>query len=62
MAYAFPTWEVEADIHAITFQHLHKNKIILTMGNFPRHTPVWNFGTNVHGKKCRQQTEVLKNY
>jgi hypothetical protein len=39
MTYACPAWEFAADTHLIKLQRL-QNKILRTIGNFPRRTPV----------------------
>jgi hypothetical protein len=41
MTYACPAWEFAADTHLLKLQRL-RNKVIRTIGNFPRHTPVWD--------------------
>jgi hypothetical protein len=39
MTYACPAWEFSADSHLLKLQRL-QNKVLRTIGNFPRHTPV----------------------
>jgi hypothetical protein len=39
MTYACPAWEFAADTHLMKLQHL-QNKVLYTVDNFPRHTPV----------------------
>jgi hypothetical protein len=39
MTYAYPAWEIMADIHLLKFQCLQK-WFLRTIGNFPRHTSV----------------------
>jgi hypothetical protein len=39
MTYASPAWEFAADAHLLKLQRL-QNKLLGTIGNFPRHTPV----------------------
>jgi hypothetical protein len=39
MTYAFPAWEFAANNHLLKLQRL-QNKVLSTIGNFPRHTPV----------------------
>jgi hypothetical protein len=39
MTYACPAWELAADIHLLKLQCL-QNKVLHTIGNFPRCTPV----------------------
>jgi hypothetical protein len=38
MTYVSPAWEFAADTHLIKLQHL-QNKVIRTIGNYPRRTP-----------------------
>jgi hypothetical protein len=37
--YASPAWEFAADTHLLKLQRL-QNKVLCTIGNFPRRTPV----------------------
>jgi hypothetical protein len=61
--------EFEADTHLIKLQHL-QNKVLRTIGNFPRHTPVREMHMAFHlpyvfdymTKFCRQQAEVILNH
>jgi hypothetical protein len=39
MTYACPAWEFAANTHLLKLQRL-QNKVLRTIGNFPRHTPV----------------------
>jgi hypothetical protein len=39
MTYASPAWEFSADAHLLKLQRL-QNKVLRTIGNFPRRTPV----------------------
>jgi hypothetical protein len=39
MTYARPTWDFAADTHLMKLQRL-QNKVLRTIGNFPRQTPV----------------------
>jgi hypothetical protein len=39
MTYASPAWEFAADTHLLKLQRL-QNKVLCTIGNFRRHTPV----------------------
>jgi hypothetical protein len=39
MTYASPAWEFAADTHLMKLQRL-QNKVLRTIGNFPRRTPV----------------------
>jgi hypothetical protein len=69
MTYACPAWEFAADTCLLKFQRL-QNKVLRTIGHFPRRTPVrelhvafeipyvYNFIT----KLCRQQAEVVQNH
>jgi hypothetical protein len=63
MTYVCPAWELAADTHLLKVQRL-QNKVLYTMGNFPRRTPVRDLHTNFNfpyaydciTKLCRQQT------
>jgi hypothetical protein len=69
MTYACPAWEYAADTYLLKLQRL-QNKVLRTIGHFPRRTPVrvlhvafdipyvYDFIT----KLCRQQPEVIKNH
>jgi hypothetical protein len=69
MIYACPALEFAADTHVLKSQHL-QNKVLRTIGNFPRRTPVrelhvafkipyiYDFIT----KLCRQHAEVIQNH
>jgi hypothetical protein len=69
MTYAYPAWEFAADTYLLKLQRL-QNRVLRTIGNFPRRTPVrelhvafkipyvYDFITNL----CRQQTEVIQNH
>jgi hypothetical protein len=69
MTYACPAWEFAADTPLLKLQRL-QNKVLRTIGNFPRRTTVrdlhvafkipyvYDFTT----KLCRQQAEVIQNY
>jgi hypothetical protein len=69
MTYACPAYEFAADIHLLKLQRL-QNKVLRTIGNFSRRTPINNLGmtfklphvydyiTNL----CRQQAEVVQNH
>jgi hypothetical protein len=69
MTYACPTWEFAADNQLMKLQHV-KNKVLRTIGNFPRCTPVRDLHTafklpdvyDLIRKLCRQQAEVIKNH
>jgi hypothetical protein len=70
MTYACPAWEFAADTYLLKLQGL-QNKVLRTIGHFPRRTPVrelhmtfeipyvYDFITN--NKLCRQQAEVIQN-
>jgi hypothetical protein len=69
MTYACPAWEFAADTYLLKLQRL-QNKVLRTIGHFPRRTPVhelhvafkiphvYDFIT----KLCRQQAEVIQNH
>jgi hypothetical protein len=69
MTYACPAWEFAADTYLLKLQRL-QNKVLRTIGNFPRRTPtrdihvafkipyVYDFIT----KSCRQQAEIIQNH
>jgi hypothetical protein len=69
MAYACPAWEFAVDAHLLKLQCL-QNKVICTIGHFPRCTPVRDFHTALNlpyvydyvTKLCRQQAEVIQNH
>jgi hypothetical protein len=69
MIYACPAWEFAADNHLLKLQPL-QNKVLRTIGNFPRRTPVRDLHmafklTYIYGymtKLCRQQVEVIQNH
>jgi hypothetical protein len=69
MTYTSPAWEFAADTHLIKLQHL-QNKVLRTIGNFPKCTPVRNLHTafkipyvyDYITKLCRQQEEVIQNH
>ncbi|PNF31026.1 hypothetical protein B7P43_G18029 [Cryptotermes secundus] len=66
MTYACPLWKFAADTYLLKLQHM-QNKILLTIGNFPRFTPIRNLHTAFNlscvydyiTKFCRQQVEVV---
>jgi hypothetical protein len=66
MTYACPTWEFVADTNLLKFQHL-QNKVLCTIGNFPRCTLVRKMHMAFHllyvydymTKLCRQQAVIL---
>jgi hypothetical protein len=69
MTYACPAWEFAADTHLFKLQRL-QNKVLRTIGNFPRLTPVLEMHMAFHlpyvydymTKLCRQQAEVILNH
>jgi hypothetical protein len=69
MTYTCPTWEFAAGNHLPKLQRL-QNRVLRTIGNFPRHTPVRNllmafklpYIYDYITKLCRQQAEVLQNH
>jgi hypothetical protein len=69
MTYASPTWDSAADTLLMKLQRL-QNKVLHTIGNFPRRTPVRELHTAFNipymydfiTKLCRQQAEVILNH
>jgi hypothetical protein len=69
MTYAFSAWEFAADAHIIKLQSL-QNKVLRTIGNIPRRTPVREMHMALHlpyvydymRKLYRQQAEVILNH
>jgi hypothetical protein len=69
MTYASPAWESVAETHLTKLQCL-QNKVLCTIGNFPRRTPVRELHTAFNipyvydfiTKLCRQQAEVILNH
>jgi hypothetical protein len=69
MTYACPAWELATDTHLLKLQR-QQNKVVRTIGNFPRCTPVRDLHTAFHLpymydytiKLCRRQREVIKNH
>jgi hypothetical protein len=69
MTYASPAWELAADTYLLKLQRI-QNKVLRTIGNFPRCTPVrdlhtafnlpyvYDYITKLYG----QQPEVIQNY
>jgi hypothetical protein len=69
MTYVCPTWDFAADTHLMKLQRL-ENKVLRTIGNFPRCTPVrelhkafsipyiYDYITKLSG----QQAEVIHNH
>jgi hypothetical protein len=64
-----PAWESAADTHVLKLQRL-QNKVLRTIGNFPRRTPVRELRTAFNipyvydfiTRLCRQQPEVILNH
>jgi hypothetical protein len=69
MTFACPAWEFAADNHLLKLQRL-QNKVLHTIGNFPRSTPVHDlhmafklpYVYDYVTKSCRQQVEVIQNH
>jgi hypothetical protein len=69
MTYAGTAWELAADIYHLKLHRL-QNKVIRTIGNFPRCTPVRDFHTGFNlsylydyiTKLYRQQAEVIQSH
>jgi hypothetical protein len=69
MTYACPAWEFAAESHLLKLQRL-QNRVLRTIGNFPRRTLVCNLHVtfqipyvyNFIMKLCRQQAEVIQNH
>jgi hypothetical protein len=69
MTYACPTLELAADTCLLKLQRL-QNKVLRTIGNFPRWTSVRNWHTaftlpyiyDYITKLCKQQAEVIQNH
>jgi hypothetical protein len=69
MTYACPAWEFATETYLLKLQRL-QNKVLRTIGHFPRCTPVRELRTAfslpcVHDyitKLCRQQAEVRQNH
>jgi hypothetical protein len=67
MTYACPAWELAADTYLLKWQRL-KNKVLRTIGNFPRCTQVrdlhtaFNLPYDYITKLCRQQAEVIQTH
>jgi methionine synthase II (cobalamin-independent) len=69
MTYACPTWDFAADTHLMKLQRL-QNKVLCTIGNFPRHTQVRKLHKafsipyiyDYITKLSRQQAEVIQNH
>jgi hypothetical protein len=66
MTCASPTWKFAANTHLLKLQHL-QNKVLRTIGNFPRSTIVHKAFNNPYiynyiTKLFRQQAEVIQNH
>jgi hypothetical protein len=71
MTYACPTWKLAADTYLLKLQRL-QNKVLRTIGNFPRCTLVRDLHMAFNlsyvqvydciTKLCRQQAEVIQNH
>jgi hypothetical protein len=69
MTYACPAWEFAAECHLLKLQLL-QNKVLRTVGNFPRRTSVRDMHVAFQipyvydyiTKSCRQQAEVIQNH
>jgi hypothetical protein len=68
MTYACPAWKFAADTHVIKLQR-PLNKVLRTIGNFPRRTPVREMNMVFKlpyvyvciTKLCKQQAKVIQN-
>jgi hypothetical protein len=68
MTYASPAWEFVADTHLLKLQRL-QNKVLRTIGNFPRRTPVRELHKAFNipyiydyvTKLCGQTAKVIQN-
>jgi hypothetical protein len=69
MTYTSPTWEFAANTHLLKLQRL-QNKVLRTIGKFPRRTPVRELHKAFNipyiydyvTKLCRQQAEAIQNH
>jgi hypothetical protein len=69
MTYACPAWEFAADTHLLKLQRL-QNKVLRTIRNFPRHTPVFElhkafnipYSYDYITKLCRKQAKIIQNH
>jgi hypothetical protein len=69
MTYACHAWEFAAECHLLKLQRL-QNKVLRTIGNFPKCTSVRDIYKAFHipyiydyiTKSCRQQAEVIQNH
>jgi hypothetical protein len=69
VTYACATWEIAADTHLLKLRLL-QNKVLRTIANFPRYTPVRDLHAAfnlphvydyIETKLCRKQAEVIQN-
>jgi hypothetical protein len=66
---ACPVWELAVNTYLLKFQRM-QNKVLRTIGNFPRRTPFRDLHTAFNlpyvydyiTKLCRRQAEVIQNY
>jgi hypothetical protein len=69
MYYVCPAWEFAAENHLLKLQRL-QNKVLRTIGSFPRRTSVCDMHVafqipyvyDYTTKSCRQQAEVIQNH
>jgi hypothetical protein len=70
MTYAWPAWELAADTYLSKFQRL-QNKVLRTIGNFPKCTPVRDLHTAFNlpcvydysiTELYRREAEVIQNH
>jgi hypothetical protein len=69
MTYACPAWEFAADAHLMKPQRL-QNKVLRTIGKFPRNTPISVMHTSLQipytydyiTKLCRHQAQVIQHH
>jgi hypothetical protein len=69
VTYACPAWELAADMHILKLQRL-QNKVLRTIGNFPRCAPVRSLHTAFNlpyvndyiTELRRQQAEFIQNH
>jgi hypothetical protein len=64
-----PAWEFVAETHVLKLQRV-QNKVLHTIGNFPRHTSIWDtqvafrvpYVYDYVTKLCGRQTEIIHNH
>jgi hypothetical protein len=69
LTYACPAWDFAADTHLLKLRRL-QNRVLRTIGNFPRRTPVRELHKAFYipyvydymTKLSRQQAEVIQNH